>query len=80
MYVMGNTCFVIYYQKIYSKKILIYILLHNHSFLTSIITLYHIAGKFGKSSVICQTKTIQISAYSYNLLAESIHLPNAQNE
>jgi len=42
-------------------------------------------GKFGKSSMICQTKTIQISIYKYNLLAESIHLPNyfspnAQNE
>jgi len=33
-------------------------------------------GKFGKSSVIRQTKTIQISTYKYNLLAESIHLPN----
>jgi len=42
-------------------------------------TLYHIAGKFGKfgkSSVIHQTKTIQIFTYNYNLLAESIHLPN----
>jgi len=40
---------------------------------------YHIAGKFGefgKSSLICQTKTIQTSAYNYNLLAESIHSPN----
>jgi len=41
--------------------------------------LYHIAGKFGEfgeSSLICQTKTIQISTYYYNLLAESINLPN----
>jgi len=37
-------------------------------------------GKFGKSSLIRQTKTIQISAYNYNLLAESIHSPNAKNE
>jgi len=40
---------------------------------------YYIAGKFGEfgeSSLICQTKTIQISTYNYNLLAESIHLPN----
>jgi len=39
----------------------------------------HIAGKFGKfgeSSVICQTKTTQISTCNYDLLAESIHLPN----
>jgi len=31
---------------------------------------YHIAGKFGKfgeSSIIRQTKTIQISTYNYNL-------------
>jgi len=50
--------------------------------------LYHIVGnfgEFGESSLICQTKTIQISTYNYNLLAESIHspnffLPNAQNE
>jgi len=49
---------------------------------------YHIAGKFGKfgeSQAICQTKTIQIFTYNYNLLAKSIHspnffLPNAQNE
>jgi len=33
-------------------------------------------GEFGKSSMICQTKTIQISTYNYNLLAESIHSPN----
>jgi len=33
-------------------------------------------GKFGESSVIRQTKTIQISTYDYNLLAESIHFPN----
>jgi len=33
-------------------------------------------GEFGKSSLIPQTKTIQISTYNYNLLAESIHLPN----
>jgi len=33
-------------------------------------------GKFGESSVIRQTKTIQISTYNYNLLAESIHSPN----
>jgi len=40
---------------------------------------YCIAGKFGEfgeSFVIHQTKTIQISTYNYNLLAESIHLPN----
>jgi len=53
---------------------------------------YCIAGKlggekvceFGKSSLIRQTETTQISTYNYNLLAESIHssnfLPNAQNE
>jgi len=49
---------------------------------------YCIAGKFGefgKSSLIRQTKTIQISTYNYNLLGESIHSPNffspnAQNE
>jgi len=33
-------------------------------------------GEFGKLQVICQTKTIQISTYNYNLLAESIHSPN----
>jgi len=41
--------------------------------------LYRIVGKFGKlgeSSAIRQTKTIQISTYNYNLLAESIHSPN----
>jgi len=51
-------------------------------------SIYCIAGKFGEfseSSVIRQTKTIQISTYNYNLLVESIHLlnffsPNAQNE
>jgi len=32
-------------------------------------------GKFGESSFIRQTKTIQISTYNYNLLGESIHLP-----
>jgi len=32
-------------------------------------------GEFGESSLIWQTKTIQISSYNYNLLAESIHLP-----
>jgi len=37
---------------------------------------YHIAGKFGESQVIYQTKTIKISTYKYNLLAKSIHLPN----
>jgi len=45
---------------------------------------YHIAGKpggenfgeFGESSVIRQTKTIQISTYNYNLLAECNHSPN----
>jgi len=40
---------------------------------------YRIAGKFGKfgeSSLIRQTQTIQISTYNYNLLAESINLPN----
>jgi len=49
---------------------------------------YHIVGKlgeFGESSVVCQTKTIQISTYNCNLFAESIHSPNffspnAQNE
>jgi len=33
-------------------------------------------GEFGESSMIRQTKTIRISTYNYNLLAESIHLPN----
>jgi len=33
-------------------------------------------GKFGKLPLFCQTKTIQISTYNYNLLAESIHSPN----
>jgi len=33
-------------------------------------------GKFGKSFLIRQTKTIQISTYNNNLLAESIHSPN----
>jgi len=33
-------------------------------------------GEFGKSLAIHQTKTIQISTYNYNLLAESIHSPN----
>jgi len=33
-------------------------------------------GKFGKLQMIHQTKTIQISTYKYNPLAESIHLPN----
>jgi len=40
---------------------------------------YRITGKFGefsKSSVIRQTKTIEISTYNYNLLAEPIHSPN----
>jgi len=42
-------------------------------------------GKFDESFLICQTKTIQISTYNYNLLAKSIHSPNffspnAQNE
>jgi len=32
--------------------------------------------KFGKFGMIHQTKTIQISTYIYNLVAESIHLPN----
>jgi len=32
-------------------------------------------GEFGESSVICQTKIIQISTYNYNILAESIHSP-----
>jgi len=44
---------------------------------------YHIVGKFGKEKVwriwqiilIHPTKTIQISTYNYNLLAESIHSP-----
>jgi len=33
-------------------------------------------GEFGESSVIRQTKTIQISTYNYNILAEFIHSPN----
>jgi len=33
-------------------------------------------GEFGESSLIRQTRTIQISTYSYNLLAEAIHSPN----
>ena len=40
---------------------------------------YRIAGKFGEfdeSSVIRQTKTIQIFTYNYYLMAESIHSPN----
>jgi len=42
-------------------------------------------GEFGKSPLIHQTKTIQISTYNYNLLAESILFaklfsPDAQNE
>jgi len=40
---------------------------------------YRIAEKFsefGELSLIHQTKTIQISTYNYNLLAESIHSPN----
>jgi len=40
---------------------------------------YRIVGKLGEfdeSPMICQTKTIQISTYNYNLLAESIHLLN----
>jgi len=37
---------------------------------------YHIAEKFGKSFLICKTKTIQIFTYNYNLLAESIYSPN----
>jgi len=40
---------------------------------------YRIVGKFGKfgeSSLIRQTKIIQISSYNYNLLAKSIYLPN----
>jgi len=36
--------------------------------------IYCIVGK--ESSFIRQTKTIQISTYNYNFLAESIHLPN----
>jgi len=32
--------------------------------------------EFGKLSLIRQTKTIQISTYIYNLLAEFIHLPH----
>jgi len=47
--------------------------------LEQLLKTYHIAGKFGefgKSSVIHQTKTIQISTYDYNLLAEFIHSPN----
>ena len=34
---------------------------------------YCIAGKFGESSMIRQTKAIQISSYNYNLMALSIH-------
>jgi len=40
---------------------------------------YYIAGKFdefGGLSMFHQTKTIQMSTYNYNLLAESIHSPN----
>ena len=40
---------------------------------------YRIAGKFGEfgeSSMIRQTKTIQIFTYNYYLMAESIHSPN----
>jgi len=33
-------------------------------------------GEFSESSMIHQTKTIQISTYNYNLLVESIHSPN----
>jgi len=33
-------------------------------------------GEFGKSFLVCKTKTIQIFTYNYNLLAESIHSPN----
>jgi len=33
-------------------------------------------GEFGESSLIRQTKTIQISTYNHNLLAEFIHSPN----
>jgi len=33
-------------------------------------------GEFGKSFMIRQTKTIQISTYNHNLLAEAIHSPN----
>jgi len=37
---------------------------------------YSAGRKFGESSMICQSKTIQISTYNYNLLAKSIHSPN----
>ena len=43
------------------------------------VSVYRIAGKFGEfgeSSVIHQTKTIQIFTYNYYLMAESIHSPN----
>jgi len=45
------------------------------------ILVYCIVGKFGgrkfgESSLIHQTKTIQISTYNYSLLAKSIHSPN----
>ncbi len=43
------------------------------------ICMYRIAGKFGEfgeSSVIHQTKTIQIFTYNYYLMAESIYSPN----
>ena len=33
-------------------------------------------GEFGESSVIRQTKAIQIFTYNYYLMAESIHSPN----
>jgi len=33
-------------------------------------------GEVGESQAICQIKTIQISTYNYNLLAEFIHSPN----
>jgi len=35
-----------------------------------------LVNQFGESSLIRQTKTIQISIYNCNLLAESIHSPN----
>jgi len=45
-------------------------------YIATYIASYHIAGKFGESSLIRQTKSIQISTYNYNLLDESIHSPN----
>ena len=50
--------------------------LDNHNVFLVWAAPYRIAGKFGESSVIRQTKTIQIFTYNYYLMAESIHSPN----